>query len=60
MAPVVLLATRFGVWTFERIQNHHFQKIVMLILGLSGLSLIYKGKIFWGDFLLSHHVQHLL
>jgi uncharacterized protein len=60
MVPGVLLATRAGVWTFQRIQNHHFQKIVMLILGLSGLSLIYKGKIFWGDFLLSHHVQHLL
>jgi uncharacterized membrane protein YfcA len=60
MVPGMLLATRAGVWTFQKIQDHHFQKAVMLILGLSGLSLIYKGKMFWGDFLLSHHFAHML
>jgi uncharacterized membrane protein YfcA len=39
MMPVVLLATQGGVWAFQKIPDQHFQKAVMILLALSGVSL---------------------
>lgn len=58
--PFALVGTRLGVWAFERIQSHHFQRLVVVLLGLSGLSLIIKGRMFWGDFFLSHHINQVM
>jgi uncharacterized membrane protein YfcA len=60
LVPFVIASTHFGVWTFKHIQNHQFQKAVMLLLALSGISLIFKGKMFWGDFLMTHHLHQMM
>jgi uncharacterized membrane protein YfcA len=60
MMPVVLLATQGGVWAFQKIPDQHFQKAVMILLALSGVSLLLKGKMFWIDLFLPHHALRLL
>jgi uncharacterized membrane protein YfcA len=42
--PIVLASTLFGVWVFQRIQEHIFRKLVLILLFLSGVSLIFKGS----------------
>ncbi len=38
--PFSLVSARFGVWVFERLDEAQFKRIVLSILGLSGVSII--------------------
>ena len=44
LMPIVLASTLLGVWVFQRIQENIFRKLVLILLFLSGVSLIFKGS----------------
>lgn len=60
LVPFVFASTHLGVWAFKHIQNHHFRMAVLVLLGLSGISLIFKGMAFWGEFLMSYHFKYFM
>ena len=41
--PATLLAARFGLSLYGRIDGLQFRRIILMMLGLSGLSLIASG-----------------
>jgi uncharacterized membrane protein YfcA len=53
MIVPVLIGNRIGIHFFQKINESKFQKVVLLILFFSGISLIFKGKTFILD--LFHH-----
>lgn len=53
----VLIGNRLGFHYFKIIKEAKFQKVVLLILFLSGLSLIIKGRSFLLDFFHQHHLN---
>jgi uncharacterized membrane protein YfcA len=58
---VILITTWLGVMTFRRLSDSGYNKLVMILLTVSGTSLIAKGWGFWDDLLgrLDHFVVSL-
>ncbi len=48
---VIVITTRLGVMAFRRLSNSVYNRLVIVLLALSGVSLIAKGWGFWGDLL---------
>jgi uncharacterized membrane protein YfcA len=46
---VILITTRLGVTAFRRLSNSGYNRLVMILLSISGVSLIAKGWGFWNE-----------
>lgn len=55
---VIVLTTRLGVLAFRKLSNHDFNRMVQILLIVSGISLIAKGSSVWVSVLakLDHHI----
>ena len=55
---VILIATRMGVLAFRRLSNLGYNRLVMTLVTLSGISLIVKGWGYWSGGLAK--IDHLI
>jgi hypothetical protein len=58
---VILITTRLGVMAFRRLSDSGYNRLVMILLGVSGASMIAKGWGFWNELFakLDHFVLSL-
>jgi len=55
---VVFITTRLGVLAFRKLSDHDFQRVVFILLCVSGISLIAKGIGGWDDLFVK--LEHLI